>query len=92
MSRRSLRLPWDALTVAVIAAVISAAFALHVLWFAPNYDVDWLLIAARRMLAGGSYLSDFDEVTPGGNGESPPLFVVDPTVTVMSTTPGLSRV
>jgi hypothetical protein len=64
VSRRSLRLPWDALTVAAIAAVIGVAFVLHVLWFAPNYDVDWLLIAARRMLAGGSYLLDFDEVTP----------------------------
>jgi hypothetical protein len=52
------------LTLAGILVVIAAAIALHVLWFAPNYDVDWLLIAARRMLDGGSYLSDFDEVTP----------------------------
>lgn len=56
--------PWDALTIAAVVAVIASALVLHVLWFAPNYDVDWLLIAARRMLAGGSYLSDFDEVTP----------------------------
>lgn len=57
-------LRWDALTVAAIVTVIGMALVLHILWFAPNYDVDWLLIAARRMLAGGSYLSDFDEVTP----------------------------
>lgn len=54
----------DALTIAAIVCVIGSALMLHVFWFAPNYDVDWLLIAARRMLAGGSYLSDFDEVTP----------------------------
>lgn len=52
------------MTLASILAVVGAALALHVWWFAPNYDVDWLLIAARRMLDGGSYLSDFDEVTP----------------------------
>jgi len=54
----------DALTIAAIVCVVASALVLHVFWFAPNYDVDWLLIAARRMLAGGSYLSDFDEVTP----------------------------
>jgi hypothetical protein len=61
---RPLPRAWDALTLLAIGVVVGSALALHVLLFAPNYDVDWLLIAARRMLAGGSYLSDFDEVTP----------------------------
>jgi hypothetical protein len=64
VSTRLHHVRWDAFTIAIIVGVVGAAFVLHVLWFAPNYDVDWLLIAARRMLAGGSYLSDFDEVTP----------------------------
>jgi hypothetical protein len=64
VSSRPLPIAWDALTVAAILAVVGSALVLHVLWFAPNYDVDWLLIAARRMLDGGTYLSDFDEVTP----------------------------
>lgn len=64
MSTRPYSLCWDALSIAAIVAVIGGSFMLHVLWFAPSYDVDWLLIVARRMLAGGSYLSDFDEATP----------------------------
>jgi hypothetical protein len=51
-------------SVIAMAVIVGAAFVLHVGRFAPNVDVDWLLIAARRFLAGGSYLSDFDEVTP----------------------------
>lgn len=55
---------FNGIAIAVIVAMLGVSFVLHVAWLAPNFDVDWLLIAARRLLAGGSYLSDFDEVTP----------------------------
>ncbi len=62
--RRSGATAWDALTIAGILAIIALAAVLHFLRFAPNYDADWLLIASRRMLAGGHYLVDFDEISP----------------------------
>ena len=47
-----------------IATIIASAFVLHVSWLLQNHDMDWLMIAAGRLLAGGHYLRDFDEVTP----------------------------
>ncbi len=46
VSRRPDRSAWDALTVTAIVIVIATAGMLHVVRFAPNYDVEWLLIAA----------------------------------------------
>lgn len=53
----------------VALAVLLGAVVLSVAWMvaatmAPNHDNYWLLIAAGRMLHGGSYLTDFFEVNP----------------------------
>jgi hypothetical protein len=53
-----------ACSVLAIAAIIVSSFVLHASWLLQNHDMDWMMIAARRLLAGGRYISDFDEVTP----------------------------
>jgi hypothetical protein len=45
-------------------ALVAAACLLHIAWMLQNHDADWMLVASRRMLAGGHYLTDFNEVSP----------------------------
>ena len=48
-----------------IAAILVSAFVLHASWLLQNRTyADWLMVAARRLLAGGRYVSEFDEATP----------------------------
>jgi hypothetical protein len=56
--------------IAAAAAIITcalislAAFWLHAFYIVPNHDNDWLLLAAERMLDGGTFRIDFDESNP----------------------------
>lgn len=48
----------------IIAVLIAAACLAHAGWMLQNHDADWMFIAARRMVMGGHYVRDFNEVTP----------------------------
>ena len=42
----------DVVLLLGVLGVIASAVALHLFWVAPNHDNDWLLITARRFVAG----------------------------------------
>jgi hypothetical protein len=64
-SARATRITWaDMATIAIIAVVILVAGWLHTATMLQNHDADWLMVAARRLLQGGRYITDFNEVTP----------------------------
>ena len=48
----------------MVLAVFVAAAILQLLYVLPNHDSVWLLVAAERMLDGGTYERDFFEVNP----------------------------
>ena len=50
--------------IAILALILLAGFALHAYWMLQNHDNSWYLVAADRLLAGGHYVSDFDEPNP----------------------------
>jgi len=53
-----------ALVAAACALVAALAFWLHAFHMMPNHDNGWLLIAAERLLDGGTYRRDFVEPNP----------------------------
>lgn len=52
------------LCLATIAASIVAAAVLQLRFVLPNHDSVWLLVAAERLLSGGTYSQDFVELNP----------------------------
>ena len=54
----------DLLVLLLVPAVFLAAAALQLLYVLPNHDSVWLLVAAERMLDGGTYARDFSELNP----------------------------
>jgi hypothetical protein len=50
--------------IAILALILVTGFALHAYWMLQNHDNSWYLIVADRLLAGGHYVSDFDEPNP----------------------------
>ncbi|MDH5555850.1 MAG: hypothetical protein OEZ03_00795, partial [Alphaproteobacteria bacterium] len=60
----SLRSRGDFMAETMVLAVFVAAAILQLLYVLPNHDSVWLLVAAERMLDGGTYERDFFEVNP----------------------------
>lgn len=60
----SVRSRGDFLVLLLVLAVFIIAAALQFLYILPNHDSIWLLIAAERMLEGGTYERDFSELNP----------------------------
>ena len=58
------RAPGDLPVLALVLLVFLAATALQLLYVLPNHDSAWLLVAAERMLDGGTYERDFSELNP----------------------------
>ncbi|HEY6433078.1 MAG TPA: hypothetical protein VIZ17_13950 [Acetobacteraceae bacterium] len=67
--RTSSRAGWglvalDSAVVLGICIILATVFALHARWMLQNHDVDFSLVIARRILAGGRYMRDFVEANP----------------------------
>lgn len=54
----------DVLILPLVLAVFLAAAVLQLLYVLPNHDSAWLLVAAGRLLEGGTYERDFSELNP----------------------------
>lgn len=54
----------DLLVLPLMLAAFLAAAAMQLLYVLPNHDSVWLLVAAERMLDGGTYERDFSELNP----------------------------
>ena len=52
------------LNLTLVLMAFAAAAALQFLYVLPNHDSVWLLVAAERMLDGGTYTEDFSEINP----------------------------
>lgn len=60
----SVRSRGDLLDLSLVPAAFVVAAILQLLYVLPNHDSVWLLVAAERMLDGGTYERDFFEVNP----------------------------
>lgn len=60
----SVRSRGDLLVLPLVLAVFVVAAVLQLLYILPNHDSVWLLVAAERMLEGGTYERDFSELNP----------------------------